>query len=88
MNSFDLDLNPNAFEHLICPGVLGSEGLSALTEEIRENPQMRQAMLLRTAVTLRERLKALPFEASTAEPVTIEAQDALVLLDLLLRRLG
>ena len=49
---------------------------------------MRSAMLLRTATTLRERLQVLPFDASTAEPITIEAQDALVLLDLLLRRLG
>ena len=84
----DLELDPNAFEHLIRPGLSSSEGLAGLQEEISNNPNMRRAILLRTAVTLRSRLQALPFEASTAEPVTIEAQDALVLLDLLLRRLG
>ena len=82
------DLTPNAFEHLIAPDLVGFEGIGQLIDEIRENSAMRSALLLRTTLTLRERLKALPFDASTAEPITIEAQDALVLLDLLLRRLG
>ena len=82
------DLTPTAFEHLIAPDLVGLDGLGRLIDEIRTNSAMRYALLLRTATTLRERLRALPFDASTAEPITIEAQDALVLLDLLLRRLG
>ena len=81
-------LTPTAFEHLIAPDLVGLDGLGRLIDEIRANSAMRSALLLRTATTLRERFKALPFDASTAEPITIEAQDALVLLDLLLRRLG
>ena len=81
-------LTPTAFEHLIAPDLVGLDGLGRLIDEIRTNSAMRYALLLRTATTLRERLRALPFDASTAEPITIEAQDALVLLDLLLRRLG
>jgi hypothetical protein len=81
-------LTPTAFEHLIAPDLVGLDGIGRLIDEIRTNSAMRSALLLRTATTLRERFKALPFDASTAEPITIEAQDALVLLDLLLRRLG
>lgn len=83
-----IDLTPNAYEHLIDPDLLGVAGIGQLTDEIRSNPALRAALLLRATTVLRDRLKNLSYEASTAEPVTIEAQDALVLLDLLLRRLG
>lgn len=82
------DLDPNAFEFLISDDVKAFEGLGVLIAEIKENPDMRRALLLRTATVLRERLQNLHFEASCSEPITIEAQDALLLLDLLLRRLG
>ena len=84
----DDPLHPNAYEHLISNDLRGLEGLALLMDQIEENPAMRRAMLLRAATVLRERLRNLPYEASTSEPVTIEAQDAVVLLDLLLRRLG
>ena len=79
---------PSAFEHLIDPQMVAHEGLGELSEALKEKPMLRRAVLLRTATNLRQQLQVLPYEASTAEPVTIEAQDALVLLDLLLRRLG
>lgn len=83
------DLDPNAYEQLIDNSdLVGLEGIAKLIEDIREKPALRAALLLRTATVLRDRLKALPYEASEAEPITIEAQDAVVLLDLLLRRLG
>lgn len=80
--------SPTAYEHLIRPDLVGLEGLGHLADEIREHPGMRAALLLRATTVLRERLQKLDYQASTAEPVTIEAQDALVLLDLLLRRLS
>ena len=80
--------DPNVFEHLIHPELKGLDGLALLIDEMRDNRSMRSALLLRAATVLRERLQALPYETSAAEPVTIEAQDALVLLNLLLNRLG
>lgn len=88
MTTSPSELDPNAYEFLISNDVKAFEGVGVLITEIKENPGMRRALLLRTATVLRERLKKLHYEASCSEPVTIEAQDALLLLDLLLRRLG
>lgn len=87
-NDFLAALTPNAYEHLIEGEFKGLEGIGLLIDEIKENSSMRSALLLRSATVLRDRLRALSFETSTSEPVTIEAQDAVVLLDLLLRRIG
>ena len=81
-------LAPTAFEHMITKELKGLDGLAAMLDEIDENPSMRRAMVLRAATNLRDRLQNLSYEASCSEPVTIEAQDAAVLLDLLLRRIG
>ena len=84
----EINTNPSAFDHLITPTMLGYEGLAGMIRELEENPVLRSAMLLRTTTTLRDRLRELPFEASCSEPVTITAQDALLLLTLLLQKLS
>ena len=70
------------------PTLLGYEGLAALMAEVETNPMLRSALLLRTATTLRDRLRELPYETPNDTPVTIEAQDALLLLSLLIKNLG
>ena len=81
-------LEPTAFEHMIAKELKGLDGLAAMLDDIDENPSMRRALVLRAATNLRDRLQNLAYEDSCGEPVTIDAQDAVVLLDLLLRRLG
>jgi len=83
-----VDLTPTAYEHLIDPELVGHEGLGQLIDALRDNQALRRALVLRATNALRDRISDLSFEAECSAPITLEAQDALVLLDLLLRRLG
>lgn len=80
--------NPNAYERMIEPTILCGEGLCELLSAIDDNPAMRRAMVLQAGLDLRAALLRLPFDASADTPVEIPAQDAIVMMDLLLRRLG
>lgn len=84
----DDPLWPNAYAHLINSELVGLDGLGLLIDEMRTNPSYRQALVLRAATSLRSRLGELPYEAAVDTPVTLEAQDVVVLMDLLLRRIG
>lgn len=84
----DDPLWPTAYAHLISAELCGLAGVGLLIDEIREKPTYRQALLLRAATSLRERLGEISYEAEVDSPVTLEAQDVVVLMDLLLRRIG
>lgn len=80
---------PNAYEQLIGNTDLAAyEGVGLLMAQIEETPRLRNAMLLRTTTRLRERLQSLGYESPCNAKVELDAQDAVLLLDLLLRRLG
>ena len=81
-------LMPNVYSHLISADLCGLEGIGLLIDEMREKPTYRQALLLRAATSLRQRLGELSFEVPVDSQVTLEAQDVVVLMDLLLRRIG
>ena len=80
---------PSAYAQLIGASPLSAlDGIGRIMAAMGEEPRLRNALLLRTATRLRTILEAHPYEADEAAPVEIDLQDAALLLDLLLRRLG
>lgn len=80
---------PNAYEQLIgATDLAGLEGVAKLIDDIRENPSLRAALLLRTTTRLRDVLQAHNYEADVATPIQLDIQDAAVLLFTMLRRLS
>ena len=77
---------PSAFDHLIDPELKGLDGVALLIEEMDEKPRLRRSVVMSVARVLRDQLAEMPYEAPLDTPVTIEAQHAVALLDLLLRR--